>query len=154
MHRRLVTATALFAVAFAACASPSSTAPTPSRHRYTVTIGLNDGQKVPGPDLQVPLTVYGLHVVNKIGETNKKDEGHIYYYLDVDKIPTTLGKSAEASGEGHSHETSDTGYIWKDVEVGKHKIAVQLVNNDGTPFEPPAIDEKTINVVKEASRTG
>jgi hypothetical protein len=128
---------------------PTLTGLPTSEQPYKVHINMEDGSKVAAPNVQVPLTVYGLMVVDKIGEPNKKDEGHIVYYLDVDKIPTTPGESAEVTGEGRSHASANTGYFWKDVAPGPHKLGVQLVNNDDTPFSPPAIDETHVTVVKQ-----
>lgn len=86
-----------------------------------------------------------FEVVNKLGQAPAEGEGHIHYYLDVDEIPTTPGQPA-VSEEGTYHAEATTTYTWPDVEAGEHTIAVQLVNNDHTPLEPPVTAESTITV--------
>lgn len=103
-------------------------------------------EAVAGADgVEVTAAPEGFDVVNKLGQAPADGEGHIHYYLDVDELPTTPGKPA-VSEEGTYHAEATTSYTWPDVEPGEHTFAVQLVNNDHTPLEPPVTAETTITV--------
>ncbi len=136
-------------------AVPEAPGQTPSRtpmnvskkHPYVVQMNYpQDGATLQGDDLLVTVTVQGFQIVDKLGEKAKKGEGHVHYYLDVDKVPTKAGKPAITEGEGTYHAEATTSYTWKDVAPGKHKLAVQLVNNDHTPLKPPSVDEIEITL--------
>jgi hypothetical protein len=133
-------------VAVPAASGPTISARPPvaptKEHPYVVQINYPaPGAKLQGKDLLVTVTVQGFQIVDKLGQKAKKGEGHIHYYLDVDKIPTTPGKPAITDDASTYHAVATTSYTWKDVAPGKHKLAVQLVNNDHTPLEPFATDK-------------
>jgi hypothetical protein len=44
------------------------------------------------------------------------------------------------------HAEAVTSYTWQGVRPGTHTFAVQLVNNDHTPLEPPVTDQVTVTV--------
>ncbi len=80
------------------------------------------------------------------GRANTPGEGRIVYYLDV-SIPTVSGKSALTS-PGTYKESQSTTNTWADLAYGPHTLGVQLIQNDGTPFNPPIY--ATINgIIKE-----
>lgn len=97
-------------------------------------------------DVLVALTVRSFTVVDKIGKTAKRGEGHLVYYLDVDKIPTVTGASALTRSGIDSAASAQTSHTWKHVKAGRHTLGVQLVNNDDTPLDPPATDEIEVRV--------
>jgi hypothetical protein len=104
-----------------------------------------DGDTVDGDSVTVEVDVQDFDVVDKLGEENVDGEGHIHYYLDVDDVPTAAGEPA-ITDEGESAQTDDTSHTFDNLEPGEHTIAVQLVNNDHTPLEPPVVEEVTITV--------
>lgn len=60
-------------------------------------------------------------------------------------MPTEAGVPATA-GEGRYHVSTKKSYKWRDVEPGTHTFAVQLVNVDHTPLEPPITSETTVTL--------
>jgi hypothetical protein len=93
------------------------------------------GVRIPTGDVTAAIVVSNFSVVNKIGQANVPGEGHVIYYLDVTP-PTAAGQKAQ-SAAGTYAETSNTSYTWKNLNSGMHSLSVQLVNNDGTPLNPP-----------------
>jgi hypothetical protein len=119
---------------------------TPAGGQPSVEIATpEEGSTVPTGGIEVSLEASNFEVVNKLGEPPAEGEGHVHFYLDVDEIPTTPGQPA-VTAEGTYHAEATTSYTWPDVEPGEHIFAVQLVNNDHTPLEPPVIAEVTATV--------
>lgn len=123
-----------------------------SEHPYTasITSPLPD-DPVYAPKLTIAVTVFAFDVVDKLGEKAKAGQGHIHYYMDVDEIPTDPGKPAVTDDKRTYHAEATTFHVW-DVNPGKHTFAIQLVNNDHTPLEPPVTDEITVDVKPASAR--
>lgn len=96
-------------------------------------------------NITVSVDVSNFDLVEKLGESAAPGEGHIHYYIDVEP-PTTPGEPA-ITEPGTYAATTETSYTWANVTEGTHALAVQLVNNDHTPLEPPVIDGVTVTVV-------
>ena len=99
-----------------------------------------------GGDVEVEAYPLAFQIVDKIGQPARNGEGHVHFYLDVDEIPTTPNKPAVTSDESTYHATAMTTHVWKDVGSGEHTFAVQLVNNDHAPLEPPATAQQVVVV--------
>ncbi len=95
----------------------------------------SDNATIPAGNITINVHVDDLTLVDKLGGTNVDGQGHIHYFMDVG-VPTTLGKPAITSN-GTYVPTPDTSYTWTNVMPGRHKFAVELVNNDHTPLNPP-----------------
>ena len=107
---------------------------------------------------RIEVEVEGFELVNKMGEEAKGGEGHLIYYAwngfgespDYE-FPTALGQPANAGGTGYvaaaSHETT---YDWSSffVKPGPQLFAVQLVNNDHTPLDPPQTARVRVTLVE------
>lgn len=111
-----------------------------------------DGSALPPGDITVNVQVTNFKVVDKQGQADVPGEGHVHYFLDV-AAPTTPGKPAIPTGGTWWH-VSGTTYTFKNVAEGTHTIDVELVNNDHTPLNPPAVYEITINVSPEGATGG
>lgn len=111
----------------------------------SVTITAPDDGDTPGAGgVTVEVDVEGFDVMDKLGEAAAAGEGHVHFYLDQDP-PTTPGQPA-VTAEGTYHATATTSHTWEDVPAGTHTFAVQLVNNDHTPLDPPVVAEVTVEV--------
>ena len=69
-------------------------------------------------------------------------QGHVHYYLDTKRLPTT--HSPPATGVYRSIPATD--YTWTGVAPGKRSFAVQLVGRDHAPLTPPVTDRITLDV--------
>ena len=96
--------------------------------------------------VDITVEVESFNVVNKLGQDPVEGEGHIHFYRDVDEIPTEPGKPAVTDDASTYHAAATTSHTWEDVEAGEHTFAVQLVNNNHTPLEPPITAEVTVTV--------
>ncbi len=90
---------------------------------------------VPAGNVTISAHVDDFGLVNSLGAANVNGKGHIHYFMDV-AVPTTPGKPA-ITASGTYVPTADTSYTWTNVKPGKHIFAVELVNNDHTPLNPP-----------------
>ena len=113
----------------------------------TITSPENDA-RVKAGDIEIEVEVANFDIVNKLGQRAADGEGHIHYYFDVDRIPTTPGKPAVTKDDSTYHADARTSHTWKDVDTGVHNFAVQLVNNDHTPLDPPVTARTTVSVRK------
>ncbi|HWQ29182.1 MAG TPA: DUF4399 domain-containing protein [Dehalococcoidia bacterium] len=104
-----------------------------------------DGATVPAGDVTVTVEVSNFEVVDRLNAPAAPGEGHVHFYMDVADLPTTPGQPA-VSAQGTYHASATTTYTWPDVPPGEHTFAVQLVNNDHTPLEPPVVAEVTVTV--------
>lgn len=95
----------------------------------------DDNATVPAGNVTINVHVDDLTLVDKLGAANEDGKGHIHYFMDVG-VPTTPGKPAITSS-GTYVPTPNTSYTWTNVMPGKHLFAVELVNNDHTPLNPP-----------------
>jgi len=120
---------------------------TTAAEEFTATItNPDDGATLDAGDIEVALDVGDFEVVDKLGEAPVDGEGHVHYYINVDKIPTTPGKPAITDDETTYHAEATTSFTWQGVRPGDHTFGVQLVNNDHTPLEPPITDEIAVTV--------
>jgi hypothetical protein len=94
------------------------------------------------------VNVSNFSLVNKSGQINAANQGHIIYYLGVDP-PTAPGLSA-LTAPGSYAETADTSYVWSNLGSGQYKFSVELVNNDGTPLSPAATASTSVLVQPES----
>jgi hypothetical protein len=151
--RRIASLWLLFAVA---CAADPASRPTPTvdaqgapgRPNVAITKPIN-GASIDAGDVKVKASVTSFDVVDRLGEAPADGEGHIHYYLDAEQIPTAPGEPAVTDDGSTYHATAKTSHTWKDVEPGPHTFAVQLVNNDHTPLEPPITAATTVTVRDE-----
>ncbi len=111
-----------------------------------------DGATVPPGDITVTVQVTNFKIVDKQGQADVPGEGHVHFYLDV-APPTAPGKPAIPASGVWAH-VSGTSYTFKNVPEGTHTIAVELVNNDHTPLNPPAVYEITVNVSSQGPYGG
>jgi Domain of unknown function (DUF4399) len=147
----LVLATAV--VALVACTENPAAEPAGDDTGRTVEIiSPADGATLPPGDITVTVQVTNFKIVDKQGQANVPGEGHVHFYLDV-AAPTTPGKPAIPAGGEWAH-VSGTTYTFKNVPEGTHTIAVELVNNDHTPLNPPAVYEITLNVSSQGPYSG
>ncbi len=121
----------------------ASPAPQPPQPSVVIVSPLYNIGLPPG-DIKVTVKVSNFTIADKIGQPSVAGEGHLIYYFDVNP-PTDAGNSA-ATAAGTFAETVATSYTWPGVAAGSHKIAVQLVNNDGTPLNPPVIAGEPVPV--------
>lgn len=96
--------------------------------------------------VDIAVEVEGFEIVNKLGQDPVEGEGHIHFYRDVDEIPTEPGKPAVTDDASTYHASATMSHTWDDVDAGEHTFAVQLVNNNHTPLEPPVTAEVTVTV--------
>lgn len=133
-------------VALAACTSTASAptaTPSPPGPAIKITAPA-DGSTVPAGNITVTVQVSNFNLVDKLGQANAPDQGHIHYFMDVD-APITPGKPA-VTPAGTYAATAATSYAWPNVTPGTHTFSVELVNNDHTPLIPEVVDEVTITV--------
>lgn len=102
-----------------------------------------DGETV--QELFLSITVRSFQLTTDFGKPKVAGQGHVVYYLDQSKIPTTQGKPA-LTEDGRSHRTEHTSYKWAHSTPGPHTLQVQLVNNDDSPLSPPVTDDVSVNV--------
>lgn len=141
-------------VASAACTIENPAAEPPGDDTGTTVeiTSPQDGATLPPGDITVVAQVTNFKIVDKLGEANVPGEGHLHFFLDVNP-PTAQGKPAiPASGDWAP--TAGTTYTFKNVTEGTHTIAVELVNNDHTPLNPPAVYEISVNVSAEGALGG
>ena len=79
------------------------------------------------------------------GSVNVPGTGHLVYYLDA-APPVARGQPAFTQPGTYAVSPSPL-YTWTDVRPGTHTFAVQLVNPDNTPLNPPVIDAVDVTVV-------
>ena len=108
----------------------------------------DDGSRLRSDDVLVTLTVRSFEIAER-GSEPKDGRGHVIFYLDADP-PTDEGRSALRS-RASSRRVRGTSFTWKDVEPGRHRLAVQLVRSDDTPLDPPAIDRVAVRVARGPS---
>lgn len=104
-----------------------------------------DGAVVPAGDVAVTVQVSNFDIVDQLSAPPVPGEGHVHFYIDVAELPTAPGQPA-VSAQGTYHASATTTYTWPDVAPGEHTFAVQLVNNDHTPLDPPVVAEVTVTV--------
>ncbi len=104
-----------------------------------------EGATIASNNIFVQLDYSKLNIVAP-SSTNKQGEGHVVFYLDVYPLPTSTGQKADQLPSGSigkvfvgSTATIDQqmGYQWRSIPNGEHIFGAQLVQNDGSPFNPP-----------------
>jgi hypothetical protein len=96
-----------------------------------------EGEILQAGDLTVIVDVHAFKLVNWPGRPNGPGEGRLIYYLDHEDIPQEQSTSA-GSGPG-TYDSDESSHTFKDVRPGHHVVAVQLVDNDGTPIDDPKL---------------
>lgn len=105
--------------------NPSDLAPTP--------------ESITPTQLQISCNVHNFKMNDDhMGKENIQGEGHLIYYLDT-LPPTAPGNSAEIMDHNMMYITTNSFQVWNDIQPGRHKFYVQVVNNDNTPLNPPVI---------------
>ncbi len=105
------------------------------------------GNKFGIGSVTVAVLVNNFNLVDKTGSPNASGEGHLIYYLDVDP-PVTAGQPALTT-PGTYFASAQVSYAWTNIGSGQHKFAVQLVNNDNTPLNPPVTATASLLVIPE-----
>jgi hypothetical protein len=103
-----------------------------------------EGATIPAGNVTVSVHVDDFSLVNKLGQANVADEGHIHYFKDV-KVPTTPGKPA-ITASGTYVPTANTSYTWMNMGPGIHNFSAELINNDHTPLSPPVFSMVNVTV--------
>ena len=85
-------------------------------------------------DIIVNTQVMGINLVNRTGQANVPGEGHLVYYAGVEP---SLVPTWPAFGESGYHISTSTSMTWTNALPDYSVYAVQVVNNDNTPLNPP-----------------
>lgn len=100
-----------------------------------------DGSTIPAGDLSVEARIKHFNVVDKIGEAPAQRQGHLIFYLDIPAVPrdpgaTAIPKAGEyvsvVTGKQEGQDAAVAKHAWTGIKPGKHRFAVQVVNNDDT----------------------
>lgn len=132
--------------------SPSSPSPEPQLMPSVIIDSPSEGAELTLGDITVEVDVSNFEIVGNLGEATVEGEGHLHFYMDVE-VPTTPGEPA-VTEEGTYAVGTSTMHTWENVQPGEHTFAVQLVNNDHTPLEPPVMDKVTVQVENEPDENG
>lgn len=79
------------------------------------------------------------------GGTNRPGSGHLIYYRDT--VPPVVKGQPAFTMPGTYAVSPSLEHTWTDVTPGTHTFAVQLVNPDTTPLDPPVIDAVDVTAV-------
>ena len=114
---------------------PGMAAPTLAAEPQLTILGPTDQERVSTPDVQVTFLVTGLTVVpssvplaeeGQHPEANRPGEGHLHFMLDVQ--PPVVWHTTDP-------------YTLSNVPPGRHRLMVELVNNDHSSLSPPVVQE-------------
>jgi hypothetical protein len=107
-----------------------------------------NGASIPRGNVTVIISATHFSIVDKLGEANTRGEGHVHYYLDATSIPTASGTPAIPANGTYAAwaPVAGTSHTFTNVTPGTHTFTVQLVNNDHTPYVPPATANSTVTV--------
>jgi hypothetical protein len=134
-------------------ASPTpSSSGTPSGTPAIEIVSPGSGNKFGIGDETVSVQVSNFNLSDKLGQPNTPGEGHIIYFMDADP-PVTPGQPAITT-PGTYAATAATSYTWHNVYGGQQKFAVELVNNDNTPLNPPVTASISLLVIPEIGPPG
>ena len=100
-------------------------------------------------NVTVTVMIRNFSIVNRTGDQIVSGEGHIVYFKDI--VPPTKQGSPAVTEPGTFQISAQTWCTWYNVSPGTHTFAVELVNNDNIPLEPPVIDAVDVTAVR---RTG
>jgi hypothetical protein len=76
---------------------------------------------------------------------NKPGTGHLIYYQDV--VPPVMRGVPAFTRPGTYGVSDTTTFEWDGITPGTHTFAVQLVNTDNTPLDPPMVDAIDVTAV-------
>gem|GEM_PF-2238129 len=79
------------------------------------------------------------------GGKNMPGTGHLIYYRDV--VPPAMEGTPALTPPGTYGVSSETTFMWNGIFPGTHTFAVQLVNADNTPLDPPMVDAIDVTAV-------
>lgn len=80
------------------------------------------------------------------GGTNVPGTGHLIFYMDV--APVAIQGYPAFTRPGSYTTSSATMHTWQGITPGTHTFAVQLVNSDDTPLDPPMVDAIDVTAVQ------
>ncbi len=124
----------LFSVLLSAVQGAAPAAAQQQSPQLTIT-DPSDGQTVTTPEVQVTFQVAGLNVVpsnvplNEAGqhpEVNRPGEGHLHFMLDLNPLQVWYRTDP---------------FTLSNVPPGRHRLMVELVNNDHSSLSPPVVRE-------------
>lgn len=123
----------------------AATTPTPAGPSVEI-VSPAAGATLPAGDIRVEVRVSGLQIVDP-SLTPVPGQGHVHFYIlrPDQQVPTTPGQPA-VTAQGTYHATATTNHTWTNVQPGTYKLAVQLVQNNHTPLQPPVVREITVTV--------
>jgi hypothetical protein len=157
-RRRAVAAALTVAAVLGACrsgpsedgaATPRPSA-TPTSEAATPSVEINfpdDDARLRSDAVFVSITVRSFRLVKNFRERPGAGRGHVIFYVDADPIPTRAGRVA-ITEDGRYQRAAATSHKWTNVSPGRHRLGVQLVNNDDTPLEPAVTDEVEVTVAR------
>jgi hypothetical protein len=122
-------------------AAPASKSAPPARGPSIAIVRPRAGSTVHGRTIRVSVSLKGFKVHEQF-QPPVAGEGHVHFYLDVKRLPTTHTYPSPVS----YRSISGTTYTWTGVSPGRHTVAVQLVGNDHVPLRPAAKDRVTVTV--------
>lgn len=117
-----------------------SVSPAAVRPASTATIAIaqpTDGEAVPGPTLDVVMTLSGGTIVDTASTRLTPTTGHIHLSLDGTLVSMTYGLVQEISLQG--------------LAPGRHVLQAEFVAADHGPFEPRVTDSATFTIDATAS---
>jgi hypothetical protein len=100
------------------------------------------GATIHGRSISVSVSVKGFNARHEQFQRPAPREGHVHFYLDVKKLPTTHTYPSPVP----YRSISGNSYTWTGVRPGRHTVAVQLVGNDHVPLRPPVKHQVTVTV--------
>jgi hypothetical protein len=124
-----------------AASTPASKSAPPPRGPSIAILAPRAGSTVHGSRIRVSVLMKGFKVHEQF-QPPVAGEGHVHFYLDVKKLPTTHTYPSPV----RYRSISGTAYTWTGVSRGRHTVAVQLVGNDHVPLRPPVKDRVTVTV--------
>ncbi len=110
-----------------------------------VIVSPREGAEISGDSVTITTESANFSIVDKIGQPNFANEGHLMFYQDVE-APTIQGPQA-TTRPGTYMAVAGNSYTWQNVTPGTHSFSVQLVNNNNTPLNPP-ISAKITVIIK------
>jgi hypothetical protein len=126
--------------AASALAAPASKS-APARGPSITILRPKAGSTVHGRTIRVSVLLKGFKVHEQF-QPPVPGEGHVHFYLDVKRLPTTHTYPSPVP----YRSISGTSYTWTGVSPGRHSVAVQLVGNDHVPLRPAAKDRVSVTV--------
>jgi hypothetical protein len=125
---------------------PDAVASVPDERPLVTILSPSDGAEMPEGPITISTQIDSFTVTDDLGQQPVEGQGHLHFFVDVD-IPTDHGEPA-ITEEGTYQALAATSVIWVDVEPGPHTFSVQLVNNDHTPLDVPAVDTVDVQIVE------